>query len=1041
MFENFVIAKSSFIFNLRFKIAIFMRIRLLLLPAAFLILGAINSFAQIVGGNVFLQGQWLEVGVDNMAAFGTCSSPVGYHAHPACGCTGTCTTAASAMDASYDWGHDGWATGTPCLMGPYTQPGYPQEGWGIQVGATEYRNWAGGGLCSGSFNIPGSITGYTNTGGSAIGTFTGTVAGLNIVQDTRVDTLASWVVVTCRIYNTTLAPITGVFYERTCDPDNSSDWGGGSTTENVIIHQNEDWRHDVEIGTYANSGIFNMTNSWMALGTRDCRAKCGTLSSLYPFNTPSQLWSGTGAVITALNDSNYNDVGIFLVFNIGNIAGNDSAVVSYAYIYDGRSGFDSAFPNPILAFNGVAQYNSPDTLDGCSYPGVDSLPVNILYGADKDWTWGSWTWSPSTGLSSTTGVNNYIHLNMIPGDITYTVIGTDSASGAYDCLNDTLIFTVHSCHQAYANSPCEGGALHLGMLGDSVGATYFWWGPSGFASYLHDPIIFPATMADTGTYYVVRTIGGINDTDNIHVIIHPSPIVTATSNIALCGPLVSPLLLNASLDSIGETFSWTGPAGFTSTLQSPTISPFDSSLQGTYAVTGTSVWGCTASATIDIYAVSVPYFTYSINRGCATDTVYFNDLTFNASYYVWSFGDGDTTIGRNAEHFYVPTSSQVFTVSLTTSNAHCPNTTWDTLVDTRHIVQSSFWPTPDTFCLGTPSVMVNNSITTLGPDTGNVSCNCYTVSSYWDYGNGATDTVNNPTYTYDACGAFDVHLTVTDSLGCTSTSAQMVYVIQLGVTSFTDTTLCISMPLPMSNVVTVCPVGFSAPKQFVWTQNTPNLSDTSIQNPTLSGLGLFVDTLTISYPAIPGPGGTFGCAIRDTVTVDAVMGRVLTDVTASATIEFGGSILLNANNEIVYYWKPDDGSLSNPNINDPIATPSVTTTYTVYGLDTNGCLDSAYVTVYVDTSTETGLPSAFTPNGDHVNDVFHLVGSKYDKLVEMRVFNRWGECVYMTNDRTQGWDGTYKGVPQDMGVYNYSIIIATPGGENIVYKGNITLIR
>ena len=150
---------------------------------------------------------------------------------------------------------------------------------------------------------------------------------------------------------------------------------------------------------------------------------------------------------------------------------------------------------------------------------------------------------------------------------------------------------------------------------------------------------------------------------------------------------------------------------------------------------------------------------------------------------------------------------------------------------------------------------------------------------------------------------------------------------------------------------------------------------------------------------------------------------------------------MNANNEVIYYWKPDDGSLNNPNINDPIATPTVTTVYTVYGLDVYGCLDSASVTVSIDTTSEGGLPSAFSPNDDGRNDYFHIVGAKYAKMVEMRIFNRWGEVVFFTNDRNISWDGKYKGVPQDMGVYSYAIIVANPGGENIVYKGNITLIR
>jgi gliding motility-associated-like protein len=152
---------------------------------------------------------------------------------------------------------------------------------------------------------------------------------------------------------------------------------------------------------------------------------------------------------------------------------------------------------------------------------------------------------------------------------------------------------------------------------------------------------------------------------------------------------------------------------------------------------------------------------------------------------------------------------------------------------------------------------------------------------------------------------------------------------------------------------------------------------------------------------------------------------------------------MNADNEIIYWWKPDNGTLDNTNINNPIAKPTATTQYTVYGYDDNGCLDSAFVNIIVDSSMVESIPSAFTPNGDGLNDVFKPIGMKYRQLVDFRVFNRWGEQVFYSNNAKNGWDGTYKGEPQEMSVYYYTVTVARPGGdgENVVYKGEVTLIR
>jgi gliding motility-associated-like protein len=308
------------------------------------------------------------------------------------------------------------------------------------------------------------------------------------------------------------------------------------------------------------------------------------------------------------------------------------------------------------------------------------------------------------------------------------------------------------------------------------------------------------------------------------------------------------------------------------------------------------------------------------------------------------------------------------------------------------------------------------------------------ASNVWNFGDGGSDITYEPSHTYTVPGAYPVTVVVTDSIGCEDSISKTVYVLQLNITSFNDTTLCISMPLPLTNVLTVIP-DITLSYLFQWSPGT-NLSDSTVQIPTYSGLGLTTYTLTASV-------NPYGCPVTDTIRIFSVLGKVLANVTPSTTITLGSSIQLNADSEVYYWWKPNDGSLNNPNINDPIATPTESTLYTVYGYDVNGCLDSAYVDILVDSSMDEGLPEAFTPNGDGLNDFFKPIGQKFQRLVDFRIYNRWGQQVFYSNNFNQGWDGTFNGVPQEMGVYFYSITVARPGGDgtNIVYKGEVTLIR
>ncbi len=151
-------------------------------------------------------------------------------------------------------------------------------------------------------------------------------------------------------------------------------------------------------------------------------------------------------------------------------------------------------------------------------------------------------------------------------------------------------------------------------------------------------------------------------------------------------------------------------------------------------------------------------------------------------------------------------------------------------------------------------------------------------------------------------------------------------------------------------------------------------------------------------------------------------------------------LIADAPGGMFYLWDPIT-HLNNPNIPDPIATPEVTTYYSVRVVDTNHCENRDTVKVIVRTDIPVNIPNAFSPNGDGKNDVFKPGNMIFQKLVEFRVFDRWGVEVFSTTDPSKGWDGTYRGVKQDLGTYEYIIRIAWPDGRIDTYKGDVILVR
>jgi gliding motility-associated-like protein len=221
---------------------------------------------------------------------------------------------------------------------------------------------------------------------------------------------------------------------------------------------------------------------------------------------------------------------------------------------------------------------------------------------------------------------------------------------------------------------------------------------------------------------------------------------------------------------------------------------------------------------------------------------------------------------------------------------------------------------------------------------------------------------------------------------------------------------------------------------YQWYQvGNGTLSCYTCPDPIATGLGI-----TTYYAILLDPNG---CADTLDVTVDTHPPFNLFLHNGDTTIFLGDNIQLNATGAPFYYWNPTD-YLTYSQSGNPQATPLEDITYTVTGVSLlQGCpqIDSFRVKVV---PQQVFVPNAFSPNGDGNNDVFK-VGTIRNmvNIPEFRVFNRWGQEMFYTTDVTKGWDGNYKGVKQDSGVYHYIIRVAYANGKTQFLKGDVTLIR
>ncbi len=177
-----------------------------------------------------------------------------------------------------------------------------------------------------------------------------------------------------------------------------------------------------------------------------------------------------------------------------------------------------------------------------------------------------------------------------------------------------------------------------------------------------------------------------------------------------------------------------------------------------------------------------------------------------------------------------------------------------------------------------------------------------------------------------------------------------------------------------------------------------------------------------------------GCTVNsDNIFVNNRVNDVAVSLGPDRSICPGQSVVLKPGNFAAYQWQ-DNSTSATYTVNAP-------GTYSVMVTDNAGC--KGFSTVKIDECADIYFPSAFTPNGDPVNDKFGPSGNNLAAInnYKLIVYGRWGEVVFSSTDPYKKWDGTYKGKPQGTGTF---VWIATYSINNllpITQKGTLTLFR
>ena len=505
----------------------------------------------------------------------------------------------------------------------------------------------------------------------------------------------------------------------------------------------------------------------------------------------------------------------------------------------------------------------------------------------------------------------------------YTLIVTNASGCISAGTSTTVVVNVNPVATAANSGPvCVGSTLNL-TGGPAAMTAYAWTGPNGFTSALQNPSIVSVTTAAAGVYTLIVTnaSGCISAGATTTAVVNVNPVATATNS--------GPVCVGSTLNLTGgpaamTTYAWTGPNGFTSAVQNPSIANVTTVAAGDYTLIVTNANGCISAGTSTTVMVNVNPVATAANNGpvCEGSTLNLTGSPSGMTTYAWTGPNGFTAnVQSPAVANITPAAAGAYTLVVTNANG-C----FSAAASTTVLINPAPVPTASNngpLCAGSTLFLVG------GP----AGMNAYA----WSGPNGFTSNTINPTvFNVTPADAGVYMLTITNALGCTGSIGTTVVINALPApTAANNGPMCEGLTLNLFGQ----PSGATS---YSW--SGPNGFTSNVQNPTIANV-----TAAASGQYVLVVANTSGCQNSASTSV-TIYAKPATTATNNGPLCAGSTLNLTGapDGMTSYAWSGPAGFTSG--VQNPVianATTAASGVYTLLATNALGCSASANTTVVV----------------------------------------------------------------------------------------------